>query len=67
MGKVVELGTCMVCESNRKKTALIRAVSRHWRVVTIRMKISGKAIFSGKLKSRERKFKHVYSQSSKSY
>lgn len=27
--KVVEVGTCIVCESNRKKTALIRAVSRH--------------------------------------
>lgn len=34
MSKVVEVGTCIVCERNRKKTALIRAVSRHWRVVS---------------------------------
>lgn len=45
MGKVVEVGTCIVCESNRKKTVLIRAVSRYWGVVSNKNENFRKGIF----------------------
>lgn len=34
MGKVLEGGACTVRESSGKKTGLIGAVSRHWKVVS---------------------------------
>lgn len=45
MGKVLGVGTCIVFESSRKKTALIRAVSRYWGVVSNKNENFRKVIF----------------------